>query len=839
MKRFTKRSLAWLASLMLLVSVFASLIVVPADAATVDYVYSGNYVYNWGQRETLATFLSPMAEDFYADNNVTYAQLAALSGSSTLSSVPNSALYEELHGLMYDNLTNPTSYAGTRDLYRYTDCQNSAITDNSISSFYSGDAIGPDWDSGSTWNREHVWPNSKSTSGSSYTDREEDIMMLRPTSVEENSSRSNTPYGESDGYYHPNEESGGTYDVRGDAARVVLYVYVCWGGSDSHDGALDNIWNVFESKDVLLKWIEEDPVDTWELGRNDSVESITGTRNVFVDYPELAFLLFDEEVPAGYDSPSGGEESGGCAHNYVSSVTTAATCDKDGVMVHTCSLCGVSYTEVIPATGHHIVNGVCSVCGTKKQDVTFTLGADGDASHKDGASATTYTETVDGYTLNIVSGVKMYTGAIDAQGNGCIKLGTGSAVGSFSFTVPNEVSSVVICIAQYKENATKIQVGDTAYTISGKSNDGQYDDIVVDTSVNKTVSLTTVSGGTRAMVNAIKYVVAAACEHVYDNACDADCNACGGVRIPDDHDYNAVVTAPDCENGGYTTYTCTVCGDTYVGDYVDALGHTEVIDEAVAPTCTATGLTEGKHCSACGKVLIAQTAVDVVDHDYDAVITAPDCENGGYTTYTCTACGDSYMDDEVDALGHQYDNACDADCNTCGAIREVGGHVYDDSDDTSCNECGAIRQLAKKLLAYAGSSISEDVNGLAFLFNAYVCDCKVENGNMYVMNSASVVPYTSGESYKVVRMGAVVSNQADAVLELDNVDNASVINIEAKHLWGWRSDVVSFAIRIIDIPEKGKDTVVTARPYYVYEVDGEEVVVYGDSVSKSYNTAAQ
>ena len=61
---------------------------------------------------------------------------------------------------------------------------------------------------------------------------------------------------------------------------------------------------VMESKSVLLEWVEEDPVDTWELGRNDSVESITGTRNVFVDYPELAFVLFGEEIP-NMTTPSG------------------------------------------------------------------------------------------------------------------------------------------------------------------------------------------------------------------------------------------------------------------------------------------------------------------------------------------------------------------------------------------------------------------------------------------------------------------------------------------------------------------------------------------------------
>ena len=259
MKTFTKRSLAWLASLMLFVSIFVGVIVLPVEAATVDYVYSGNYVYNWGQRDELATFLSPMAEDFYDENSVTYQQLATYSGSSTVNSVPYSALFSQLHELMYGNLDNPTSYDATRDQFKYTDCENSG---GSISAFYSGKSIGPSWDSGKTWNREHVWPNSKSNGGSnSNTQRETDIMMLRPASVSENSSRGNTAYGEGEKFYHPNSESEGVYDLRGDVSRIVLYVYVCWGGSEHHDGALDYMWGssgVMESKDVLLKWIEED-----------------------------------------------------------------------------------------------------------------------------------------------------------------------------------------------------------------------------------------------------------------------------------------------------------------------------------------------------------------------------------------------------------------------------------------------------------------------------------------------------------------------------------------------------------------------------------------------------
>ena len=67
--------------------------------------------------------------------------------------------------------------------------------------------------------------------------------------------------------------------------------------------------------------------------------------------------------------------------------------------------------------------------------IVFQLGANGSASHNDGTEKTSYSETKDGYTLSLTGGSKMYTGARDAKGNSCIKLGTSSAAGKFSFTV--------------------------------------------------------------------------------------------------------------------------------------------------------------------------------------------------------------------------------------------------------------------------------------------------------------------------------------------------------------------------------------------------------------------
>ena len=59
---------------------------------------------------------------------------------------------------------------------------------------------------------------------------------------------------------------------------------------------------------------------------------------------------------------------------------------------------------------------------------------------------------------------------------------------------------------------------------------------------------------------------------------------------------------------------------------------TKRADKAVASDCVNTGLTEGKHCSTCGEVLVAQTVVDALGHTevIDAAIAA-NCTNTGLT----------------------------------------------------------------------------------------------------------------------------------------------------------------------------------------------------------------
>ena len=105
-------------------------------------------------------------------------------------------------------------------------------------------------------------------------------------------------------------------------------------------------------------------------------------------------------------------------------------------------------------------------------------------------------------------------------------------------------------------------------------------------------------------------------------------------------------------------------------------GHNKVTDNAVASTCTETGLTEGSHCSYCGKVLVAQEVIPTLDHTYSNTVTAPTCTAVGFTTHTCSVCEYTYNSDTVDAKGHkadsvEFENIIPATCTAAGSKDSV------------------------------------------------------------------------------------------------------------------------------------------------------------------------
>jgi len=231
------------------------------------------------------------------------------------------------------------------------------------------------------------------------------------------------------------------------------------------------------------------------------------------------------------------------------------------------------------------------------------------------------------------------------------------------------------------------------------------------------------------------------------------------------HNYLSVTTDPTCITRGYTTHTCSYCGDSYVDSYTQCLGHdpillsvrvnptcttdgktiayqcrrcnttiggevikatghtvvtdkglvatctedgrtegsrcsvcntvfaeptvipktghTVVIDKAVPVTCTKDGRTEGSRCSVCNTVFKEQTVIPKHGHSYSGVITRPSCINGGYTTATCYICGDSYIGNYTDALGHNFTSLMSAKVNpTCTTDGKTA--VY------KCSRCNEI-----------------------------------------------------------------------------------------------------------------------------------------------------
>ena len=104
---------------------------------------------------------------------------------------------------------------------------------------------------------------------------------------------------------------------------------------------------------------------------------------------------------------------------------------------------------------------------------------------------------------------------------------------------------------------------------------------------------------------------------------------------------------------------CSACGTTLVAqEEIPMLAHTEELVPGKAATCTETGLTDGKKCSVCGKTLEAQEEIPMLAHTEELVPgKAATCENTGLTDgKKCSVCGKTLVaQNEIPALDHAYD----------------------------------------------------------------------------------------------------------------------------------------------------------------------------------------
>jgi uncharacterized repeat protein (TIGR02543 family) len=183
--------------------------------------------------------------------------------------------------------TQPSSYDQAKTTLRYSDVDPN--NPNNVLTVYSRTSVTGPWSSGGTiWNREHVFPNSKcGYQLGSGTPSEHDTHNLKPAKADENGSRGNASYGPGSGTFGM---VGGYFWAgdkdKGDVARIIMYMSLRWGlKPDGNTGA-------FYSIALMLQWSNEDPVDAFEMHRNDVIHQYQGNRNPFIDHPELAQTIW-------------------------------------------------------------------------------------------------------------------------------------------------------------------------------------------------------------------------------------------------------------------------------------------------------------------------------------------------------------------------------------------------------------------------------------------------------------------------------------------------------------------------------------------------------------------
>jgi uncharacterized protein YjdB len=200
--------------------------------------------------------------------------------------------------------TGSNSYKALNTILKSTDAH--PTSSGAICAFYRQDSAS------TSWNKEHVWPNSRGA-GENAGYAGTDPQVIRPTNTSDNSSRSNYMYDETTS---PSQSNGwdpnsfGYDGARGEAARIIFYAATRYsnmslsGAGGSYNGSANGLELTENLNDdtnnatmgklsTLLKWNLQYPVTRAETYRNEYCATQNYARNPFIDHPEWANYIWD------------------------------------------------------------------------------------------------------------------------------------------------------------------------------------------------------------------------------------------------------------------------------------------------------------------------------------------------------------------------------------------------------------------------------------------------------------------------------------------------------------------------------------------------------------------
>lgn len=284
-------------------------------------------------------------------------------------------LKNQLQAITTNGMTGVT-YGNAREMLQITD--RDPNNPNKVLLIYNRVSVNGIWDSGVTWAREHIWPQSRlgASADNNKINIASDLFNLRPVNPSINSSRSNNPfgtttssggYGNSSGYWYPGDADAG------DVARAQFYMATRYSGQLS---LVNGPPTGLQMGDLssLLAYHYRDVPDDFERRRNHAIYGLAGknspainspsnykqrNRNPYVDHPEYVWSVFvdqknDTRLSVGIPTSDGGSTAN---VNLGRVLRNAAVPDAQAITLNKAGIDGTYYSVTTTGDAVSSVNG--------------------------------------------------------------------------------------------------------------------------------------------------------------------------------------------------------------------------------------------------------------------------------------------------------------------------------------------------------------------------------------------------------------------------------------------------------------------------------------------------